>query len=137
MRESPAGHEAVLEIIVSDDMTVRFDELGEVHPVYATYWMAKHIEEASRKIILPFLEAHEDGIGVAVSVRHLAPAPVGTRLRVVARHERTEPRGPGSRVHALCEVGDGSGRLIGRGSTEQAVLPRSEIKARFASSNPS
>lgn len=132
MQAIPAGHTAELKVVVTDTMTVRFDELGELHPVYATYWMAKHIEEASRKIILPFLGEDEEGIGVAVALRHHAPAPVGTRLTVVARHQRTEQRPSGARVHAVCEVIDERGRLIGSGTTEQAVLARADLEARLS-----
>lgn len=131
MRDIPAGHTAELKVVVTGAMTVRFDELGELHRVYATYWMAKHVEEASRKIILPFLRDDEEGIGVAVAVRHHAPARIGARLTVTARHERTEQRRSGARVHATCEVTDERGRLIGSGTTEQAVLGRAELEERL------
>ena len=51
MRPIPEGYEAVFETVVTPEMTVRFEELGPVHPVYATYWMVKHMELAGRKII--------------------------------------------------------------------------------------
>ena len=44
MRPVPVGESAVLDVVVTPEMTVRFDELGAVHPVYATYTMAKHFE---------------------------------------------------------------------------------------------
>ena len=94
MRPIPEGYEAVFETVVTPEMTVRFEELGPVHPVYATYWMVKHMELAGRKIILPFLEEGEEGIGSYVEARHLASALPGMRVRVVARHEKTEPAPP-------------------------------------------
>lgn len=81
MRPIPDGYEAVFETVVTPEMTVNFEELGPVHPVYATYWMAKHMELAGRKIILPFLEEGEEGIGSYVEVRHLASASRGCGLR--------------------------------------------------------
>ena len=66
-------------------MTVDFAELGRVHPVYATYTMAKHFEEAGRKLLLPHLEDGEEGLGSSVSVEHLAPSWVGDRLTIEAR----------------------------------------------------
>ena len=48
---------AVLEVVVTPELTVHFEELGSVHPVYATYNMAKHFEEAGRKLLLGRLDA--------------------------------------------------------------------------------
>ena len=127
MRPIPKGYQAVFEVEVTPEMTVDFEELGRVHPVYATYWMAKHMELASRKIILPFLEYGEDGIGFEVTVRHLAPALPGMRLRVVARHLGTE----GNRVLAGCTVKNEQGDRIGEGETVQVILPKAKIQAIF------
>ncbi len=79
MRPIPDGYEARVSVVVTEAMTVDFEELGRIHPLYATYWLCKHMEEAGRKIIIPFLEDGEDGIGSAVSARHLAPAVAGER----------------------------------------------------------
>jgi len=127
MRPIPKGYRAVFETVVTPAMTVDFEELGRVHPVYATYWMTRHMELASRKIILPFLEAGEDGIGFEVRVRHLAPALPGMRVRVTARHLGTE----GNRVYAVCEAENELGDRIGEGETVQVVLPRKRIEAIF------
>lgn len=127
MRPIPAGYQATFDVVVTQEMTVDFEELGRVHPVYATYWMAKHMELAGRKILVQFLEPHEDGIGFEVRVRHLAPALPGTRLRVVAEHTRTER----NRIFVHCHVYDGRGRVIGEGETTQVVLPAAEIRRRF------
>lgn len=128
MRPIPPGFQAVFETVVTPEMTVNFEELGPVHPVYATYWMAKHMELAGRKIILPFLEEGEEGIGSHVEVRHLASALPGMRVRIVAYHERTE----GNRVYASMEAYNELGDLIGRGRTEQVILPKEKVAALFA-----
>lgn len=128
MRPIPDGYEARLAVVVTEAMTVDFEELGRVHPVYATYWLCKHMEEAGRKIILPFLEEGEEGIGCAVSARHLAPAVPGQRLEILARHVATT----GNRVHVACRATNAVGELIGEGETEQAILPRERIAARIA-----
>jgi fluoroacetyl-CoA thioesterase len=116
----PVGATAILEVVVTDDMTVDFAELGRVHPVYATYTMAKHFEEAGRKLLLRHLDDGEDGIGRSVAVEHLAPSWVGDRLTIEARC--TEVRG--NRIHCACTARDGDGREVGTGSTVQVVLPR-------------
>jgi len=124
LRPIPEGYEARLTVVVTEAMTVDFEELGRVHPVYATYWLCKHMEEAGRKIILPFLEDREEGIGSAVSARHLAPAVAGQRLDVVAEHVGTER----NRVRVRCRATDEAGELIGEGETEQTILPRERIE---------
>ena len=120
MREIPVGATATLDVVVTDDMTVDFTELGRVHPVYATYTRAKHFEEAGRMLLLRHLDDGEDGLGSKVAVEHLAPSWVGDRLAIEARC--TEVRG--NRILCDCTAIDGDGRTVGTGSTVQVVLPR-------------
>jgi fluoroacetyl-CoA thioesterase len=127
VRPVPAGESAVLDVVVTPEMTVRFDELGPVHPVYATYSMAKHFEEAGRKLLLQHLERGEAGIGRSVSVEHLAPAWVGDAVRVTATCVEVR----GNRLTCECTAVDGSGRALGRGTTVQAVLPEDVLEARI------
>ncbi|MGH2787633.1 MAG: thioesterase family protein [Actinomycetota bacterium] len=119
-----------MSFIVSDEMTVVFEELGSIHPLYATYWMAKHVEEASRKVLAPYFDPDEDGVGRSVSVTHHAPAAPGTEIHVHATHERTE----GNRVFVSCAVTSASGELLGEGSTEQVVLPKTKVQKMIESS---
>lgn len=132
MKPIPAGYQATFETVVTDEMTVDFEhpddpKLGKLHPVYATYWMAKHMELAGRKIILPFLEEGEEGIGSAVNVNHLASALPGMSIKVVAEHTRTE----GNRIFASMKAWNALGDLIGEGSTEQVILPKAKIERIF------
>jgi fluoroacetyl-CoA thioesterase len=127
VRPVPAGEPAVLDVVVTPEMTVRFDELGPVHPVYATYTMAKHFEEAGRKLLLRHLDPGEAGIGSRVSVEHLAPAWVGDAVRVTARCVEVR----GNRLTCACVAVDAGGRELGRGTTEQVVLPEEALQARL------
>jgi predicted thioesterase len=120
VRPIPLGESAVLDVVVTPELTVHFEELGSVHPVYATYNMAKHFEEAGRKLLLRHLGPDEEGLGRSVAVEHLAPSWVGDRLRVEARCVASD----GNRVTCECTATDGDGREVGRGSTVQVVLPR-------------
>ena len=85
MIDIPVGSTATIDVVVTEAMTVDFDEMGKVHPVYATYTMAKHFEEAGRKLLLRHLGPGEAGIGRSVSVEHLGPSWVGDAVRVTAR----------------------------------------------------
>lgn len=132
MRPIPAGFEASHELTVTEAMTVDFEQedprLGRLHPVYATYWLTKHAELASRKIILPFLEPGEEGIGHEVNVKHLASALPGMQVVVTARLRRQEGNRVYADVRAVNELGD----VVGEGSTTQVVLPRSKLERSFA-----
>ncbi len=132
MKPIPQGHQAVFETTVTDQMTVDFEhpdpKLGKLHAVYATYWMAKHMELAGRMIILPFLEPHEDGIGSKVDVNHLASALPSMKIKIVATHTHTE----GNRIFATMQVWNELGDLIGEGSTEQVFLPKAKLERMFA-----
>ena len=128
MQPIPKGHRAIFETTVTREMTVDFEGLGKVHPVYATYWLAKHMELTARKIILPFLDEDEDGIGAEIAVSHLAPTLPGTRIRVVGEHIRTK----GNRVRARLRAYDESGELIGEGESTQVIVPRRKLEEMFA-----
>lgn len=128
MQTIPAGFTQTLTLTVNDDMTVHFEELGKLHPVYATYWMGKHFEEAGRKIILPFLEAGEGGIGSELQVSHTASALPGMRVTITATFERQEGRRVYATMRAVTELGD----EIGTGRTTQVVLPQERIDAGFS-----
>jgi len=121
------GAAAELVVVVTPEMTVHFDELGPVHPVYATYTMAKHFEEAGRKLLLRHLAPGEAGIGRSVSVEHLGPSWVGDTVRVTARCVEVR----GNRLTCACVATDAGGRELGRGSTVQVVLPEAVLAARI------
>jgi predicted thioesterase len=127
MQPIPEGYQATVEIIVTAEMTVNFEELGRVHPVYATYWMVKHMELAGRKIILPFLEDGEEGIGYEVRVRHLASALPGMRVRIVSEHLRSERNRVYVECHAYNELDD----VIGEGETTQVILTQVKLANNF------
>lgn len=131
MRAIPDGFEARFAVTVSEAMTVDFEQaepgLGRLHPVYATYWLTRHAELASRKIILPFLEQDEEGIGYEVRIRHLASALPGMRVDLTARLREQR----GNRVYADVEAVNELGDVIGEGGTTQVVLPRDALETSF------
>ena len=116
-RERPSlGEEATLQVTVTDAMLVEI--LGRrIHPVYATAWMVKHMEEAGRLLIEPHLRDGEDATGYAISVVHERPAHVGDALRVVARATRVDDR----ECEAEVEVRGPAG-LVGRGTLVQRYI---------------
>jgi fluoroacetyl-CoA thioesterase len=114
-RQKPiVGDEARIEVTVTEDMLV--DVLGrQIHPVYATAWMVKHVEEAGRLLVEPHLGPGEDATGYAISLVHERPALVGDRLEVVARATRVDDRECEAEVEVRGENGMiGAGTLVQR-----------------------
>lgn len=77
------GQTAEVDITVTPDMVAAF-EGQTVHELYSTSNLIHHMEWAARKTILPYLEAHEEGMGYHVDVHHTLLTPKGMRVRVRA-----------------------------------------------------
>lgn len=113
-----------MSVIVTDDMVARFEDLGLVHPLYSTWTMIRHMELASRKVILPYLEQDEDAVGYKVDVTHFAATPVGMRVTVRARLLRVE----GNRIVCALEAFN-EHEQIGAGENVQVLLSKDQVKA--------
>lgn len=117
------GAEASVTVTVTPDMLATFEELGAVHPLYATWTMVRHMELACRKIILPYLEPDEDAVGHSISVTHLGPSGVGERVTARARLLEIQ----GNRIVCAVEAHNQNGK-IGEGTQVQVLLPRGTLR---------
>lgn len=117
-RDRPAvGEEVSLDVSVTEEMLVEI--FGRrIHPLYATAWMVRHMEEAGRMLVEPHLRPGEDATGYAVSLVHERPARAGDRLTVTARATRVDER----ECEAVVEVEGPSGR-VGTGKLTQRYIP--------------
>jgi predicted thioesterase len=107
-------------------MLATFEELGPVHPLYATWSMVRHMELACRKIILPFLEPDEDAVGHSISVTHLAATPAGEAVTVKARLLRLDGR------RIICAVDAYNPReKIGEGTQVQVLVRKDRLASRI------
>jgi len=122
MRTHPAvGDVAIREVDVTAEMTARlFDR--EVHPVYATAWMVRHIEEAGRMLVEPHLGPDEDATGFEISVRHARPGAVGDHLRITARATFVDDRTCAAEVEVL-----GPNGVVGRATFVQRYVRRGAL----------
>jgi predicted thioesterase len=110
-----------VQVVVTEDMCPAFDGVV-VHRVCSTWSMAHQMEVAARKVLVDFLEPHEEGIGAHISVDHIAPIRVGKVL--TARATLTEVR----RAHVWCDVAGYDGvRLLATGRQLQVVLPKTKL----------
>lgn len=116
-----AGQSASINFIVTPDMFARFE--GKlIHPVYSTVSMVYHMEWVSRQIILPYLEDHEEGMGGAVTVKHIAPCIEGADVSITATVTDLQANTVITNVKA-----ESRGRLIGVGEVKQVILPKARI----------
>ena len=107
-----------VQITVTPDMCPAFDGIV-VHPVYSTWSVAHHMELAARKVLVDYLEDHEEGIGAHISVDHVAPCPIGRRVCVRARLTEID------RHRVVCELTAHDGdRLLATGKQVQVVMPK-------------
>jgi predicted thioesterase len=107
--------------------TAAFDS-GQVHPVYATFALARDAEWCCRLFVLDMKESHEEGIGTMVTIQHLSPALINDQVSFTATVKSIE------RNEIICsyvaKVGD---RIIARGEQGQKILPKEKIERIFAS----
>ena len=117
------GNTAEVTAVVTEEMCPAFDGVV-VHHVYSTWSMAYHMEVAARKVLSPYLEEHEEGIGSHISIDHLEPTPVGRTVRIVAQAVEVDE------TTLVCEVKAYDGdRLVGQGRQIQRVLPKKKLKS--------
>lgn len=122
MRDRPAvGDEVTHEVTVTPDMTARlFDR--EVHPVYATAWMVRHVEEAGRLLVEPHLGPDEDATGYRIELTHERAARVGDRISIRARVTEVDEH----QCTVAFEV-HGGADVVGRGSFVQRYVGRGRL----------
>jgi len=119
------GHKATISAKVTPAMFAQFE--GEVvHPAYSTVAMVYHMEWASRQIILPFLDEDEEGMGGAVTVKHLGVSGEGEAIITTAT--LTEIKG--RRIVTQVTVENSQG-LIGQGEVIQFILSKKELKEKL------
>lgn len=122
------GDTAVVHTLVAPEMFAQFE--GEVvHPAFSTVSLVYHMEWASRKIILPYLDDGEEGMGAAVTVKHIAPAAEGDLVTVTATVTELQSNAVMTKVIAQSED-----RIIGAGEVKQVILPKREIDQKLRKS---
>ncbi len=113
------SREATFE--VTEAMCPAFD--GQVvHRVCATWTLVHYMELAGRRVLVDFLDPDEEGVGSHVTCDHLAPAPIGTTVRMVATATIVSDR------ELMCEVmADCGDKRIASGRTVQKIFPRAVL----------
>ncbi len=112
-------------VVASEDVAAFQGKV--VHPVCATFTLAREIEYASRIFVLEMKEDNEEGIGTELSITHLGPAFPGEEVSIVATLDQL------THEDVICSfvarVGE---RLVARGTTGQKVFLKEKIKRHFS-----
>ena len=97
-----------------------------VHPVCATFTLAREIEWCTRQFVLEMRDDDEEGIGTYLAVDHKGPAFVGEEIKFTAWVEAIL----GNELICSFEA-TVSDRLVARGKTGQKILKREKIGRLF------
>jgi len=116
----PGDKKEYKRVVNSDDVAAFHNEV--VHPVCATFSLARDIEWTTRQFVLEMRDDDEEGIGTFLSIDHKGPAFVGEEITFSAWIDSIN----GNELLCFYEakVGD---RLIAIGKTGQKILKREKI----------
>jgi fluoroacetyl-CoA thioesterase len=95
--------------------------------VLATPWMIAFMERVSHRLMAEHLPAGYTSVGFLVNVRHLAPTPIGTSIRVMTQVKEITGRRVLFEVSAWDQT-----EQIGTGEHQRAVVEEGRFLSRAA-----
>ena len=116
--------------LVQEDETARHIGSGASR-VLASPWLIAFMERVSHRLIAEQLPEDFSSVGVLINVRHVAPTPVGSQVKV--RADVTEV--DGSRVTLNVQAWDHI-ELIGEGSHQRIVIDQERFLRRVDAKRP-
>lgn len=112
--------------VVTDEVAIHF--MGQdAPPVLSTPSLVDWMESTSRDNAGSLLNPGEDTVGVSVHVRHLAPTPLGMKVRVVSKVTKVEGRIYTFEIEAFDEI-----EKIGEATHERASVLVTKFASRVA-----
>jgi predicted thioesterase len=98
-----------------------------VHPVCATFTLAREIEWSTRQFVLEMRDDDEEGIGTYLTIDHRGPAFIGDEIIFSAQVESILGN------ELICSyAAKVNNRLVAEGRTGQKILKREKIEKLFA-----
>lgn len=110
------GIKNTVESEVNKDMTAVAAGSGELE-VLATPCLIALMEEAAYKSVAGSLPEGKGSVGTLIDIKHLAPTPVGMRIKVTSELIEVDGRRLVFKLEAYDEVG-----LIGEGRHERFII---------------
>ncbi|MBS1783626.1 MAG: hypothetical protein JSS78_11210 [Bacteroidetes bacterium] len=99
---------------------------GEVHPVYATFALARDAEWSGRLFVLEMKDEDEEGIGTGIDIRHLSPALVGEEVCFIATLVEVNKNEVITDFEAKCGT-----RIIANGRQWQKIVKKQKLETLF------
>lgn len=96
-------------------------------PVYSTPTMVLHMEETSRDLVDGFLGSRGATVGAFIGVKHLAPTPLGAKVRIRSELVSVEGRTLTFKLEAWDEV-----EKVGEGDHIRVVIDLDKFDAKLA-----
>jgi predicted thioesterase len=100
--------------------------MGREAAVYATPRMVNDVEYACRDMLLEHLEEGEDSVGAHVSIDHLAPTPMGMKVRIEVKIVEVDRR------KVVFEFSVKDIEDVGRGRHVRYVVEKAKRRERLA-----
>ncbi|MEC5142550.1 hypothetical protein [Chitinophaga sp. 212800010-3] len=111
--------------IVRQEDCATFDN-GNVHPVYATFALARDAEWCCRLFVLDMKEASEEGIGIRLTVDHVSPAVAGSQVDFIATVTEIRKNEITCEYEAKC-----GNRIVATGIQVQKILKKEKLEQLF------
>ena len=121
-----------LKVGLAASKSVEVDEsrcigfMGREAAVYATPRMVNDVEYTCRDMLLEHLDEAEDSVGAHVSIDHLAPTPMGMKVRVEVRIVEVDRR------KVVFEFTVKDIEEVGRGRHVRFVVEKAKTRERLA-----
>lgn len=112
------GDKKEYQVTVTHDMLAQF-EAGVVHEVYGTFALGRDAEWACRLFVLEMLEPGEEGIGAQLTIDHIYPAPVGSKVKFEATLEKVLGNEVVCRYEAFA-----NGKVVAKGIQVQKIIDK-------------
>lgn len=125
MRTVVLGTTARLVRLVTPDMSASFDDEEEVHPIYNTAALARHVEQVGRRLLLPHLDPGEEAVSRRLETESLYPVPVGATIELTAVVAAVTARNV--TVDVTVRWGE---RVVSRGRFVQVVVDKAAFQKR-------
>jgi fluoroacetyl-CoA thioesterase len=120
----PGDRKTYQKIVTEQDAASFHGEL--LHPLYATYALARDFEWSSRLFFLEMKEEDEEGVGTFLQIEHQSPARIGEEITISATIESITGN------ELICIIVARSGhRVIATGKTGQKMLKKEKLKTLF------
>jgi predicted thioesterase len=117
------------EAAVTVDQSNTATALGSGNvPAFGTPALVQLMERAAVHALRGQLEDSQESVGTAINIRHLAPTPVGRRVRA----EAVVTAFDGKRITFAVTASDASGK-VGEGTHERVIVDRDQFIWKLAS----